>query len=310
MKVFLLSGLMLIFSMAASAQGDSTPRPGATPNPLYPGSETEDAVRRADDLNRRSDALRMTQNLPPEVPDSKKKEFRELIEPLYRDSSKEEREVMAPAEADRNSYSTYADKKDSGIIRLIADRGCADNAKVVDASADCARYTMPGAGSGYSFRFGDYRMHHISDIVFRKGNFEALGVLNHGIMVDLGDLPIDSVDENTAGVEYLKKIKPSKDFQQAGDLANKLTKGIENSGHRYASILPVRENSTYVIRSIAYDGEVIRKVGPFTYNELELDRRRDVIVVFRVVRLNGGNDATIVWKVIDDSKAPKLKPGK
>ena len=306
-KFYCLFAFMLFSAASASAQSDSTPYPQNTPNPIYADPQVQNAVKRSDDLNRRSDALKMTQNLPPSIPDSKRREFRDLIEPLYRESTDEEREFLKADDEDVQAHRLLAGKKDSGLFRLMADRGCADNTKVVDASAQCANLTMPGAGAGYSFRMGDYRMHHISDLVLKPGRVEALGVLNHGIMVDLGDVPIEQVTEKTEGVAYLTKIKPSKDFQQAADLAGKLTKGIMEGGRTYGSILPVRLNSTYVLRSIAYDGEVLRKVGPFTFNELELDKRRDILIAFRVVRLRDGRDATIVWKELDESKAPKLK---
>lgn len=309
MKKFLTLTIALLACTASTYGQQDTPYPQATPNPLYPSERVEDAVRRGDELNRRSDALRMTQNLPPEVPDEKRREFAAMIEPLYRESTEEEREFMAPSPEDSAPYERFAGKKSSGILRLVEDRGCADNAKVVSASFDCSRYSMPGAGSGYSFRFGDYRMHHISDIVFKKGNFEALGVLNHGIMVDLGDVPFEAVTEKTEGVRYLTRIKPSKNFQEAAELADKLTKGIKEDGRNYASILPVKENSTYVIRSIAYEGEALRNVAGIVYNELDIDKRRDVLIAFRVIRLADGS-ATIVWKELDDSKAPELKPDK
>ncbi|QQS41297.1 MAG: hypothetical protein IPM63_18365 [Acidobacteriota bacterium] len=309
MKKFLILTTVLLACTSLTYGQQDTPYPQRTPNPLYPGDQTEDAVRRSEDLKRRSDALRMTQNLPPEVPDAQRKEFAATIEPLYRESTEEERAFMAVSDEDKAGYERFAGKKDSGLVLLVEDRGCADNAKVVSASVDCSRYSMPGAGSGYSFRFGDYRMHHIADIVFKKGNFEALGVLNHGIIVDLGDVPFESITEKSDGVAYLAKIKPSKDFQEAAVLADKLTKGIKENGRTYASILPVKENSTYVIRSIAYEGEALRKVAGIVYNELDLDKRRDVLIAFRVLRLADGS-ATIVWKELDDSKAPKLKPDK
>lgn len=309
MKKFLVLAIVLLVGGSLAFGQQDTPYPRATPNPLYPGDRTEDAVRRSDELNRRSDALQMTMNLPPEIPDEKRREFAAMIEPLYRESTDEERAFMAVSDEDKAAYERFAGKKDSGIIRLAEDRGCADNAKVVSASFDCSRYSMPGAGSGYSFRFGDYRMHHIADIVFKKGNFEALGVLNHGIMVDLGDVPFEALTKKSEGVGYLTKIKPSKDFQQAAELADKLTKGINDGGRRYASILPVKENSTYVIRSIAYEGEALRNVAGIVFNELEVDKRRDVLIAFRVIRLADGS-ATIVWKELDDNKSPKLVPDK
>jgi hypothetical protein len=302
--LFLVLTVSLLAALAC-AQGDTTPIPRPTPNPVLENQQTQDAMRRANDLNRRSDELQMTQKFPVKVPE-KERAFRELIEPLYRNSTDEERAFMAPDAEDSASYRDFLKQKNTGIIKLVADRGCADNAKVVNASIDCSRYPMPGAGSGYSFRFGDYRMHHISDIVFRNGKFEALGVLNHGIMVNLGDVPIDSVTEKSEGVNYLVKVRPSKDFTEAADLATKLTKGIKNGGRTYASILPMGADSTYVLRSIAYEGEAMRKVGPYAYNEMDLDKRRDVLVVFRVVRVSK-DEVTLVWKQLDDRKAPKLK---
>ena len=308
----LLAGAFALAFLAGAAFAQtrpSTPYPQATPDPVYPSQDVENAMKRGEDLNRRSDELRMTENFPVKNR-PKNKELFELLEPLYRHSNDDERALMSADEADLAAFSGITKDKHAGIFKLIVDRGCADNVKVVDASVDCARYTMPGAGSGYSFRFEDYRMHHISDIVFRKGRFEALGVLNHGIMVDLGDVPVDSVTDKTEGVRYLAKVKASKDFAEAADLATKLTKGIKEDGYTYASILPVLEGHTYVIRSIAYDGEALRKLGKYTYNEMDLDERRDVLVVFRVVRLTDGREATIVWKRLDDSKAPKLKANK
>lgn len=308
----LIAGVFAAAILAVSAFAQtrpSTPYPQSTPDPIYPSQGVEDAMKRGEDLNRRSDELRMTENFPVKNR-SKNKELFDLLEPLYRHSTDEERAFMAVDEADQAAFSEIIKDKHAGIFTLVIDRGCADNVKVVDASVDCAQYTMPGAGSGYSFRFEDYRMHHISDIVFRKGRFEALGVLNHGIMVDLGDIPIDSVTEKTEGIAYLTKIKPSRDFAEAADLASKLTKGIKEDGRTYASILPVLLNHTYVIRSIAYDGEALRKVGKYTYNEMDLDERRDILVVFRVVRVKDGTLATIVWKRLDDGRAPKLKPNK
>lgn len=302
---------VLVFSAASLfGQSGSTPYPQPTPDPMFPDRATQDAMRRSDDLTRRSEALRMTQNLPPQVPDEKRAEFLAMIDPFYRASTDEELAMMAASEEDAQKYASIIKNKKAGVFRLLRDKGCTANQKVVSAAEECARLTMPGAGSGYSFRFGDYRMHHLADLVFSKGMFESLGVLNHGIMTDLGDVPIESVTEKTEGVPYMMKIKPSKNFAEAGDLATRLTKGIKDDGRTYASVLPLRMNSTFVLRTIAYDGESLKKAGPFVFNELELDNRRDMLVAFRVVRLLNGEDATIIYRIVEDNRAPKLKADK
>lgn len=309
-RTLILAALLLTPALTAYAQGGSTPYPRATPDPLNPETGASKSVRRSEDLNRRSDALRMTRSLPPSVPSKKRQEFLEKIRPIYRESTDEERAFLAPAKEDAENYKRLANGRNSGLIRLLMDRGCAGRATVVNAAKECEGLTMPGGGSAYSFRTGDYRIARIADIVFNKGRFEALGVLNHGIMVDLGNIPIESVTKGTEGVRYLTKIKPSKDFAQAADLANKLTKGMKKDGRTYASILPVRDNSTYVLRSIAYEGESLQRAGGFVFNELELDKRRDVLIAFKVVRDFNGNDVTIAWKQLDDSRAPELRQKK
>ncbi len=71
---------------------------------------------------------------------------------------------------------------------------------------------MPGGGSSYSFRVGDYVINRLADINFRKGKFEALAVLTHGIIVSLGDVPIESLDLKSDGIKHLLKISPSQGF--------------------------------------------------------------------------------------------------
>lgn len=305
----LVFGAVLILFGVAKAQRPSTPVPQSTPNPLYETPEADSAVRRSEDLNRRSESLRLTEKFPVKDP-AKRKKFREVIRPLYRDSTKKERAFLAPMDEDRESNAAILSQKRTGIFRLIMNRGCAGGAKTVAASKACTGLTMPGAGSAYSFRIRDYRMHHISDINFNKHRLEALGVLTHGVVVDLGYVQLEDISLSTPGVVYLARVKPAKNFADAGAFADKLVKGFRKDGFVYGSMIPVRNSSTYVLRSIAYRGEAQRNVGGVVYNELLLDKRRDIIVAFKIVRLKEGTDATIVWKVLSDKKAPRLKPNK
>ena len=130
-------------------------------------------------------------------------------------------------------------------------------------------------------------------------------------MVNLGETPLDQVDLKTDGVKYLAKFKPAKDMPSAGDIANKLTKGIKDGGFTYASILPVSPGKTYVLRSIAYRGVLPMTMEGVLYNEIEesygFDKRRDIIIAFKVARFTTNKNATILWKELSNKKAPKLK---
>lgn len=63
---------------------------------------------------------------------------------------------------------------------------------------------------------------------------------------------------------------------------------------------------TYALRAVAYRGKVIRSMAGIRYNELEYDRRRDVIVAFRVVDMDS-EGVTIVWRKLADIESPKIK---
>jgi len=86
-----------------------------------------------------------------------------------------------------------------------------------------------------------------------------------------------------------------------------IAKGVEADGFLYRKGQPVKESSTFAVRSIAYRGQYLRSVDGIQYDELEFDERRDVIVAFRVVDREPNGNVTIVWQRLRDVQAPKLK---
>ncbi len=301
-KLLILAFYVLGLSALCSAQVGGTRVPAPTPNPT-PDFGPE--LRRARDISKRSDELRMTENFPAKT-DEDWRTYNELIRPIYRESTKEEREILAPTEAVAGSYTTFLSNKNTAITRLAADIGCFPDDDVVSAKPECANYSMPGAGSSYSFRVDDYRIRRLADLNFSKDRLEALGTLSHGIMVYLGDVPIEEVTLESEGLKYLLDIKPSSNFAQAGEFADKLVKGFKKDDFVYASVMKAIPGRTYVLRSIAYQGELLKAVKGIVYNELEFDERRDIVVAFRVAAMNPGEDLTIVWKELRNKKAPKL----
>lgn len=299
-NLILLLGLFLGSFVLTSAQAPGR-NPGQTPLPEDVGPA--ERRKNQDDISKRSNDLRMTEDFP--VKSDQGKIVQQYIRPLYREPSKEEWNLLAPSSEDTEKFSEFLRQKNTGLIKLIADKGC-DKNTVVAASAHCSTYTMPGAGSAFSFRTNNYGMKHLADLNFTGKSFQALGSLIHGIMVNLGDAPLENVDLKTEGVSYLTKLRPVSDIGKAQEFADQLTKGINDNGFVYRSILPVKENTTYVLRSIAYEGVLPRTIRDITYNEFEFDKRRDVIIAFRVVRHNLDENATILWKELSDKKAPKL----
>lgn len=296
--------LVLIFggSVLADAQGPGR-NPKPTPSmPEMPSQQKRERVQ--DNITGRSNDLKMVENFP--VGNDEGRIVQQYIVPLYREPSKEERRLLAPSDEDAQKFGEFLRRKNSGLIKLIADKGCDKNPEVVVSSPHCATYAMPGAGASFSFRINDYRNQNLGDLTFTGKSFRSLGALIHGILVNVGDVPLEKVDLQNAAVNYLVKFEPAQDLQKAQEIAEQLRKGIENDDFTYRSHLPAAENTTYVLRAIAYDGVSPRAVKGITYNELEFDKRKDIIVAFRVVRRESEENVTILWKELASKKPPKL----
>ena len=308
-----MRGLTLAFLIvmcavkAILAQPPIRQPPGApTPKPPTP---TEQAIQRGRDISNRSNELRNIEKFPVRN-EKQRKELLKVMKARYRQPTDEEMKVLAPDEADAAKYKGFARKKKSGLLKLVSDSGCSATPGLVKATEECAKYTMPGAGSAYSFRERKYRLIRLSDLNFKKNAFLALGVLTHGIMVNLGDVSLEDVDLNTPGVEYISRFKTARTMNKAGEIANKLMRGMKNEGFVYGSILRTKPDSTYVLRSIAYRGEAFQKAAGIVYNELDFDKRRDILIAFRVVSFVPGESVTIIWKELKTSKSPKIKANK
>lgn len=300
-RVVLILGLILTSFVLVNAQR------GRNPTPPPPGDPPVIDSARQEQISGRSDALRMTEKFPVHT-GSNSKVFREYIRPLYRASKKSEREMLAPRPEDAEKYAAFLRQKNAGLIKLVAGQGCDEKFGVIVSSAHCDKYTMPGAGSSYSFREADYRMRSLGDLLFTGQILMSAGTMIQGIYVDLGDVPLEQVGLQTDGLGYLLKIEPAADLAAADEFNEKLTNGIKDGNFTYQNFVQVAANRTYVLRSIAYRGNNYRTVQGMTYDELDFDNRKDLTVAFRIVRLDAeDNSITIVWKVLADQKSPKIK---
>lgn len=229
------------------------------------------------------------------------------VEPLYRKPTDKELKSVEPRRELFAKYAEFLRQPNTGLTKLIDDKGCADSTKVVVATENCLQYTMPGGGSSFSFRTENYRIARLADLTFTSKSFQASGVLLHGIFVNLGSVPLESVTLQTAGMKYLTEFQPEPDYNKGRQLDQQLTRGIRRDGFLYRRGLYTVENATFALRSVAYDGKYFRAVEGVTYNEFDYDKRRDVIVTFRIVEKDAAGNVTILWKALREKNSPKVK---
>ncbi|HEY0461502.1 MAG TPA: hypothetical protein VGC97_20365 [Pyrinomonadaceae bacterium] len=300
-RLLLMPSLILVISSIISAQ-----RP---PRPTIESTSRQQGLDRQAEYDKRSTELRMNESFPVKT-EAEARIVRENIQPLYRDATKEELKAIEPDAETAKNFADVLKQKNTGLLRLVPEKNCGENTKVVSAAPECTKYTMPGGGASYSFRMDGYRIRHLGDLNYTGKSFRAFGALAHGIFVSLGDAALDKVDLKSDGMDFLSKFQPAADFKEAGEIAVKLDAGIKDGNFTYKNLLPASENTTYALRSIAYQGLIPKTVQGISYNELDIDKRRDVIIVFRVVRRDADGSVTILWKELANKIAPKLKENK
>lgn len=231
--------------------------------------------------------------------------FERSIKPLYREPTKEELKAISPNPEDTEKYTDFLRQPDTGLIKLAVDSGCEENMRIVVATPECLKYTMPGAGSSYSFRTENYRLQRLADIIYTDNSFQSAGVLLHGIFVKIGDVPLEKVNLQTKGLKFLVDFEPETNNDKKREFDKRISEGFLIDGFQYRRGLSAVENTTYALRSIAYNGLYARAAQGISYNELNLDKRRDIIVAFRVVRKDSDGSVTILWKKLLQKDPPK-----
>ncbi len=284
---------------AVTAQG-RTPQT-APPDPLQVNRNIDDKSRTSD----RFESMRRKPEINATMDEERLKVKKEL-EPLYRKPTKPELALLAPAAEDTEKFRAFLKQNDTGIVRLVPDAACPKDLPLVSATAECMRYTMPGNGSSYSFRTRSYRISRLADITYLPNRFATKGFMAQGILVDIGDVPIESVTLATPGIPYLSSFTPAADVQNAARIDNDFLKGVTDGGFSYRRAVQLKENTTIVLRSAAYKGPSPRTYANVTYDEFEFDHRSDVIVVLRVVRVDADKSATIVWRLLEEKKPPSM----
>jgi hypothetical protein len=289
--------LVLLLSVNAFSQATSTPNPTPSPN----SRQTNPGVD-----NARFDRLRSMEIMIPKD----RAAVHPLLDPktgIYRRPGKDEVLVLGVAQPLLTKYEAFLKAPDTGIVKLNAESSCISDKDILVASEQCLPFKMPGAGTAYSFRTGSYRLPRLADVILIDGIFRTGGIFQQVVMAELGDIPIEDVTLNTIGMKRLVDLQPVKDSEEFAKFGALNSKGIWSDGLLYRNGQRVKIDSTFALRSIAYRGNYFRSIDGISYDELEYDKRRDVIVAFRVVDKDENGNVTITWKRLRDIEAPKLE---
>ena len=234
---------------------------------------------------------------------------RRRLEGLNKEDLKRIKALLTPDRADVERYREFLKQDDTGIFRLFPDFDCVSK-RTISVSGNCANQVY--RGSIFTFR-GRSRF---SDLRYNNGRLAGSGFFSHEILVDLGDVPIDDLKLDSRGVEFLNAYAPSNEFSEANKQFREIASGIDFDGMTFSRSVVPHADRTYAVRIVAFDnGNSIQTrlwgrerpeplIRPF--HALLWDKRVDIIVVFRVIRLEEDGNITIIWKQLSRKKAPEI----
>jgi len=194
-----------------------------------------------------------------------------------------EKDFLSPAAEDREAYASFLRTPDTGLIRILPRETYDDN-----VNKDRNRIVTRGGGAYYSFTRLTHEYGYGSDIELSQDNLTTgFAGLDYGMLTSLGDVPLESINLETPAVATFAAYNPPTEEPKIRLEQRRFMMGTDVQGIKANRTVPLKLNSTYVLRSFNY-------------------RESDVLVAFRVVRIDSDRSAIILWKLLKKNSAPQV----
>lgn len=230
------------------------------------------------------------------------------------EESEEYKLLRAPNPIDLITYKDFLSQPKTGLFRLFPDLEC-ESKLVVRIGGGCGEAVSHSWS--YSFRQKDYSNDILFDVKLKGGNIISDSFHSQGILVDLGNVPLENILIADEGIKFLVDFKPETRLRDARNQFLQIEKGIASANYFYAKSVKAKESRTYAARLIAYKKQVLHSSrfsglsGDIVkYLKLNEDQRIDLIIAFRIIRKDGDGNLTILWKELNRQNSPKLVFGK
>lgn len=199
------------------------------------------------------------------------------IEALREQIKAREAVMLEPAAEDRAAYADFLRQPDTGLIRLLP-REKTDG-----------KLTLRGGGAYYSFTRLTHEYGGGSDISLQQGYLSVgFAGADYGMLVKLGDVPLEDVTLDNPIVSYLAQYKTPTGEPQAHAEYRRISEEEMKKDAVYKTRLVGVVGNTYVLRSINYGDS-------------------DVLVAFKVVRQDDDDSLILVWKMFKKYPTPRLE---
>jgi len=192
--------------------------------------------------------------------------------------------LLAPSLQDRVEHDEFLKQSKTGLIRLLP-------REVYDSQTykTPVQIEIRGGGAYFSFFHRAHEYGYGSDLELDHNNFSVgFAGADYGMIVNLGDVPIDQISENDPQLVFISNYEPRTIESEARAEARNFRTGVTVDDVTYRSRVAAKSQSTYLVRSISF-------------------RTSDIVAAFRVVRFDNDGSAIIAWKLLKTFSTPQLK---
>jgi hypothetical protein len=185
--------------------------------------------------------------------------------------------LLSVPQEDQRRYAEFLAQPRTGLIRLLP------------REKWMMKLSTPGDGAFYSFAHLTHEYGQGSDVMLEQGQFSVgFAGADFGLIVKLGDVPLESATGETDGVKFLSEYNPPTAEKEARAAHMSTYAGLRSGEWVYRSRVAAVVGNTYALRSVSYD-------------------RSDVLVVFRVVREDEDDSVVLLWKMLKKFPTPPLE---
>ena len=238
----------------------------------------------------------------------------ELFRPTFYDRKMTEaqKKLLSPSPETQNNFATFLRDSNTGLFRLLPAGKYEFNHTVAAHRDPDTEMPLLGGGAYYSFTERTHKFGPWSDIHLTNNRL-IVGPTTKavGIMTNLGDVPLGSVDINIPGLGFIARLAAPKTYSDLADLHRRAVQGFEENGFEFGSVITTTPDVTYALRSISYkkDGYLVNPNEPYT--RLDISRLgydgSDILIAFRIVARNEDGSLEILWRRLQRYQNPKIK---
>lgn len=207
-----------------------------------------------------------------------------------------EKRLLVLSPEDQKKFAHLINQPDAGGFRLFSPPFVGSRVISIDSPKFSRRPGFSLYASSYSFTKKKHghgvngwsrdANWNLMDLRLINGRFlSAVAAESLGLMVQLGDVPLDEINEQTYGVPELAEFVPPTDYRTVASLFEKNRCAYQRNGFRYGSSAVAVVNNTYVLRST-------------------LNRRADQLIAFRVIREDDEETRSIIWRKLKNYSKP------